>query len=77
MAKYPNLAIRGTKYYFRRKVPDHLNSIIKKTNWVKSFGSVDLKEAQRLLIIERAKTDKEIQKAELKSSKAELDVDCQ
>ncbi len=75
MAKYPNLAIRGTKYYFRRKVPDHLSGIIKKTNWVKSFGSVDLKEAQRLLIIERAMTDKEIQKAELKSSKAELDID--
>ena len=75
MAKFPNLAIRGAKYYFRRKVPEHLIHTIGKTNWVKSLGSVDLKEAERLLIIERAATNKEIQQAELQSTKADLDID--
>ena len=65
MAKFPNLAIRGTKYYFRRKVPAHLVEVIGQKEWVKSLGNVSLDEANRLLVIERLNTNKLLQEAAL------------
>ena len=54
---------KGT-YRFRRRVPDHLKSIIGKPEWVAALGTKDKAEANRLVVPHIGRTDRIISDAE-------------
>ena len=64
VARVPGLVRRGNRYYFRRRVPTNLQSVIGKTEFTKSLGDISQREAERLARLEQVAADDAIADAE-------------
>ncbi len=62
--RMPYVQLWKGSYRFRRRVPDHLKSIIGKPEWVTALGTKDKAEANRLVVPHIGRTDKIISDAE-------------
>ena len=65
MARYPNLWLRGSRYYLRVRVPADLRSVDKREHVVVSLGTSDHREAVRRYWEEQARVAREFDTARL------------
>ena len=62
--RMPYVQLWKGSYRFRRRVPDHLKSLIGKPEWVAALGTKDKAEANRLVVPHIGRTDRIISDAE-------------
>jgi hypothetical protein len=57
VTKHPRLTLRGTKWYLRTKVPEHLRPVVGKREIWQSLGTSDYRQAVKKLRIASAEVD--------------------